>query len=195
MDTTVTEQNFTQKHTENYLKLTVGKLYRVNGTSAQFSGVQPDIVLPDMLDAYITKEANEPYALQPTVIATNKYYTPYAPLPVKALAKSVQTTIDTSKYFNAVKNFIAYTKQKKAATTVSLNVNDALANMNLADKYTDNTFMPVGSKKFTAQNSRYDTARLQADNNFHELNEEFSKQVSADPVINIAYDVLLKLKP
>ncbi len=195
MDTTVTPENFFQKHTENYLKLTVSKLYRVTGASAQFNGVQPDIILPDLLDAYINKEADAPNALLPGVIAPNKYYTPYPPLPVKTLAQSMQTEIDTSKYFNAVKAIIALSKQKKAAKDISLNINDAIAGMDASEKY-DDSMLTAGtpSKNFTVQNNQYELARLQADQDLKDMNEEFSRQVAADAYISIAYDVLLQLK-
>ena len=196
MDTTVTPENFQQKHTENYLKLTISKLYRVNGTSAQFKGVQPDIVLPDILDAYITKEADEPYALRPGVMAPNKYYTPYTYLPIKTLAQSIQPQIDTNKYFNAVKAFITLSKQKKAAKDISLHINDAIADMDTDIKFDDSALTPSAhSKKFKVINNLYEIARLQADPDLKDMNDAFSHQIASDAYISIAYDVLLKLKP
>ena len=195
LDTNVTPENFTQMHTENYLKLTISKLYRVTGASAQVKGVQPDIVLPDILDAYITKEADEPYALRPTIVDANKYYTAFTFLPIKTLAESVQTEIDTGKYFNAVKKLIAWSKQQKAAKDISLNIKDALADMDSIARVDDNDITSGNkSKKFTVQNNRFEMDRLQADSNVKDLNEEFSSQVAADAYINIAYDVLAKLK-
>ncbi len=194
MDTTVTAENFSQIHTENYLKVTISKLYRVTGNSAQFTGVQPDIIVPDILDAYITKEADAPNALPPTTIAPNKYYTPNTPLPVKTLQAGVQAEIDTGKYFNAVKKLIAYSKEQKAAKDVSLNVKDALAAMDLARVGDDDMLSDGASKKFTVQNNQYEISRLQADSSLKEMNQEFSQQVAADAVIKVAYDVLGKLK-
>jgi len=195
MDTTVTPETLNQKQSDDYLKITVSKLYRVTGVTAQFKGVQPDIVLPDILDAYITKEADEPFALRPNTIEANKYYMPYPPLPVKTLAQSVQKEIDTSKYFNALKNFIAWSKQQKAGKDISLNFNDALATSDLARGMTGSSLDPnIPSKKFGVQNNLYEIERLQADSYLKEVNEEFGRQVAADPYINIAYDVLGKLK-
>jgi len=195
MDTTVTPENYEQTDTENYLKLTISKLYRVTGATAQFKGVQPDIVLPDILDAYITKEADEPLALRPTVIRANKYYTPNAPLPIKALAQSMQTEIDTGKYFNAVKKLIDYSKQQKTAKDISLDIKDAIAGFNTATRDSDSTLVAgTPSTKFIVQNNQFEIARIQADSGLKELNEEFSRQVAADADIKIAYDVLVKLK-
>ena len=195
MDTTVTFDNIQQVQTENYLKITVSKLYRVNGTTAQFNGVQPDILLPDVLDAYITKEANEPTALRPTTIAPNKYYEPYTPLPIKALSASVQAEIDSSKYFNAVKNFVAEAKQQKALKDISLNLKDAIAADDLTRRDDDSTLDKDKSpKKYTVQNNQFEADRLKADSTLKELNDEFTKQIIDDASISIAYDVLDKLK-
>jgi carboxyl-terminal processing protease len=195
MDTTVTPENFDQTHTENYLKVTVSKLYRVTGASAQFKGVQPDIVLPDILDAYITKEADEPYALRPTVISPNKYYTPFTFLPIKTLAQSVKTAVDTSIYFNAVKNLIASSKEQKTPKDISLNVTDALNTIEAEVMENDSTAIAgTPSKNFTVQSNQYELARLQADGNLKDQNDEFIRQVASDADIKIAYLVLSKLK-
>lgn len=195
MDTTVTPENFSQKQTENYLKVTTSKLYRITGATAQFKGVQPDIVLPDVLDAYITKEADEPHAIKPTTIAANKYFTPYPPLPIKTLTQSVQTEIDTNKYFNTIRPLIAAAKQKKAASEVSLNVNDALKETEQGGKNDDSTNLSgEESKKFKVQSNQYEKDMIQADSDTKELNDEFKHQIAADAFVKIAYDVLAKLK-
>ena len=193
MDTAVTYGNFSQRQTENYLKLTIGKLYRVTGTSAQFKGVQPDILVPDALDAYITKEADEPNALRPTVIDANKYYTPNSPLPINQLALAAQKEIDTAKYFTQVKKVIAMAKQKHVQADISLNIRDALAAVySKKDEVAD--FAASPSKKFKVQNNKFDTEHLQADPNFKEFNDEFAQQIAADATVSIAYDVLSLLK-
>jgi carboxyl-terminal processing protease len=192
MDTAITPDNFSRTQTENYLKLTISRLYRITGASAQFKGVQPDIVLPDMLDAYISKEADEPHALRPESIAPNKYYTPYPPLPLSTLMQTVQTEIDTSIYFTTVKRLSALYKQQKGEKDLPLNINDVLAkNMAVG---ADTAMAGRPSKKFKVQNNAYETERLQTDSLFKELNEDFMHRVAADAYISIAYDVLEKMK-
>jgi len=194
MDTTVTPETLPSKQSEDYLKITISKLYRINGTTAQFTGVHPDIVLPDLLDAYISKEADDPFALRPNTIQPNKYYTPYPPLPLKVLAQSVQTEIDTSHYFRAVKRFVAESKSQKAVKDISLNLVDAIAAEHAAGVDDEALINTVATKKFTIKSDQYEMARMQADSYLKELNDEFSQQVLTDPYISIAYDVLGKVK-
>jgi carboxyl-terminal processing protease len=193
MDTTVTPETIADKQSEDYLKITISKLFRINGTTAQFTGVHPDVVLPDLLDAYISKEADDPFALRPTTIEPNKYYTPYPPLPVKSLAQTVQTEIDTNRYFNAVKSFVAEAKARKASKDISLNLNDAIA-AGQAEANDEAFSATTATKKFTVQNNQYEISRMQADSYLKELNDEFSQQILTDPYIGIAYDVLGKIK-
>lgn len=75
----------TFKPAESFLKLTVERLYRVDGTSAQGTGVQPDILLPVPTGAVFQRESASPFALAATRIDANKYYRPYPPLPIADL--------------------------------------------------------------------------------------------------------------
>ncbi|MFI5158225.1 MAG: S41 family peptidase [Sphingobacteriales bacterium] len=196
MDTTVTYDDMMQRQTEDYVKITTSKLYRVNGTSAQFTGVQPDIVLPDILDADVPKEADDPLALKPGTIAPNKYYQPYPPLPIKTLAAMVQPEINTNKYLNAVKALVAYSKQQKTEKDASLNLREVIATTNLNKRINlDADIIEPASTKFMVQNNQYEITRMVTDNNLKELNEEFSKKIISDAYISIAYDVLTKLNP
>lgn len=196
MDTGVTPENADKIHTADYLKITVSKLYRVTGATAQFSGVQPDIVLPDAIDAFTPRESDDPHALRPGNIAPNKYYTPYPPLPVAALAAGVKKEIDTSSYFKTVNSFIGYAKQQKTAKDISLNITDAIADIDksVKDQYESAVADTLPSRKYTVQNNHYEQSRLQADSSLKEQNDDFSKQVAADDDINIAFDVLSEMK-
>jgi carboxyl-terminal processing protease len=196
MDTTVTVENFAKKQTENYIKVTISKLYRVKGTTAQFTGVQPDIALPDILDASITKESDEEFALKPTVIDANKYFQPYPPLPVASLAAAVKQQVDTSGYFNEVKNLVAAGKQKKAPKDVSLVLASFIANNNDEDDDVSGSLKSkrYAAKNFTVQNNQYELSRLQADSYLSQLNDGFKQIISTDPYVSVAYDVLHQLK-
>jgi len=64
MDTTVDLDNYKgQAAASSYLKVTISKLYRINGTTAQISGVKPDILLPEPPAAFGQREADEKFAL------------------------------------------------------------------------------------------------------------------------------------
>jgi len=194
MDTTVTYETFAKKQTENYIKITINKLYRVNGTTAQFAGVQPDILLPDMLDAHITKESDEALALKPDVIDANKYFQPYPALPVTALAAAVKQEVDTSSYFTEVRNLLAAYKQKNQPKDILLTLNNFITSDDDEENSSTLRDKRFVSKNFTVQNNQYELSILRADSYLNQLNDGFKQIISTDPYINISYDVLSRLK-
>ncbi|RXK83839.1 S41 family peptidase [Filimonas effusa] len=74
----------------SYIKITMSKLFRVNGSSLQATGVIPSVIVKDSL-VHIEREADEPFALKATTIAPNKYYKPYPVLPAID-ARMINTT-------------------------------------------------------------------------------------------------------
>jgi len=186
MDTTI---DLTQMNPEakaaSYIKITISKLYRVNGTTAQFNGVKPDILLPDPPEAKTQRESDEPFALLPTPIEANKYYHPLPSLPVAAEQNIANLAMDASAYFRYARQ--ADPPPKKPAKDYSLNLNDIIAGMN-GKKET----VPLQQNNlFTVANLTYESGRLQADEAMKEMNEERKKTVLEDPYLMVAYQLSL----
>jgi carboxyl-terminal processing protease len=100
MDTTVDLGTYSgQAQASSYLKITISKLYRITGQTAQRNGVLPDIVLPDPPDARTEREADERFALPSTPIEPNKYYTALPPLHIEAARTVARKAIDSSAFF------------------------------------------------------------------------------------------------
>jgi carboxyl-terminal processing protease len=176
---------------DNYLKITVERLYRITGKTAQFTGVIPDVRLPDVLEINPRREADNPFALQPTNIDANKYYKPYAPLPVDALQAKAKRDIDTSSYFIELKNFAAVYKSLSGEKDVSLSLNEVLAErkkIKERDKLIpeEKTISPY----YVVSNHSFDEQRLLSDDDLKSLNAEWKKVLQKDPYIKVAYDLL-----
>lgn len=60
----------------NFIKATVGRLYRINRQSLQLTGVTPDVTIPDVSRTLLPGEGSLAHALLPKSIAKNVYYTP-----------------------------------------------------------------------------------------------------------------------
>lgn len=193
MDTTVTYETFTKKQTENFIKITISKIYRVKGNTAQFTGVQPDIVLPDVLESVITKESDEECALKPNTIEANKFFQPYPALPIASLAATAKQQVDTSSYFAEVRKIAERYKLKNTPKDVSLTLVSYMANNN-ADIQGTLKNKKYASKNFTVQNNQGELSRLQADSYLSQLNDGFKQIISTDPYVNISYSVLATLK-
>jgi carboxyl-terminal processing protease len=71
--------------TAGYLKLTVGKFYRVTGKSHQKIGVDPDLIIVDSADNQDYMEVNMSFALSNDSVQKESYYKPLPELPVDSL--------------------------------------------------------------------------------------------------------------
>ena len=190
LDTTVDLAKYNgQQQAANYLKITTDKLYRINGTTAQFTGVKPDIILPDFLEADPQREADEPFALQPSVVDANKYYTPYPALSVNTLQALAKHDADTIKYFKQLEEYIHQYKIINTPADVSLNWKDALT-----DEKNDSLITDFAVTNYTniysIENNAYDTERLKTDASSQDINESLINYLSRDPYIKISYDLL-----
>lgn len=115
------------------LKLTISKFYRVTGASTQLKGVEPDIVLPDVLN-YSTDigegalENPLPYdTLPPNVISSVHYDKLNLVQPYLAdLRRNSETRTATNQDFNYIRRDIDEFKKAQADKTVTLNEQDAL---------------------------------------------------------------------
>jgi carboxyl-terminal processing protease len=105
------------------LKITVQKFYRVAGGSTQQKGVEPDIVLPSVLDAYdsILGETALPYYLPYDTVPAVSYtdFNLIAPY-VTALKTNSTARVATSPDFSYVRQDIAFYKKKLQDSIVSL---------------------------------------------------------------------------
>ena len=100
MDTAIDLNTYNGKaQASSYIKMTIEKLYRITGNTAQRTGVQPDVTLPDPPDALTQREADEKFALPAITIEANKYYKPLAPLPIAAAQAAARKAMDSSAFF------------------------------------------------------------------------------------------------
>jgi carboxyl-terminal processing protease len=191
MDTTINLASLDPRtEASSYLKVTVSKLYRVNGTTAQFSGVRPDIMLPEPPDARERREANQPFALPPTPIDANKYYRALSPLPIadeQAIAGKVIANMAFFKKAGATAR-----PAEQLWRSYSLNLQD-LVREKLAGAKEETASEPDTTVEknivYTVANPAYETQRLEADKLVKEMNEERKKTVLNDPYLIVAYQL------
>ncbi len=190
LDTTVDlEKNNSQTQAANYLKVTTDKLYRINGTTAQFTGVKPDIILPDFLEANPQREADAPFALQPSVVDANKYYVPYPALQLNTLQALAKQDADTIKLFKQIQEYIHQYKIINASGDAWLNWKDALEQRKKDSLISD--FDTSNYKNtYLVKNNSYDTEKFKTDNSSADSNETFMSYLSRDPYLKISYDLL-----
>jgi len=173
-----------------YIKLTISRLYRVNGTTAQIVGVKPDVVLPDPIGSVGKREADEKDPLAAPVIDPNKYYRPLSPLPLAAAQNAATGGMDSSAFFKAALSYAQKQKGVSASKDVSLFLDDAIQEEK--DQLAGQRGHAASeSAPFTVANPTEEQALLQGDNEWRQLNGEYKNVLQKDPYIKISYGILV----
>ena len=193
MDTTIDLETFTErKQADSYVKLTISKLYRLNGSSSQLKGVQPQVVVPDAGDAVNQREADQPNALVAPEIPANKYYRPITTLNITGTPDIARKEIETSVFFKELHDYISQVKTSMQKRDRSLNVQEAWTAEKTGGINLEMTFTgkPVNTAGFTVTNHAYEEQRLNANRDLQALSVEWKGQIATDPYVQIAYRVL-----
>ncbi|MGH2553565.1 MAG: carboxy terminal-processing peptidase [Chitinophagaceae bacterium] len=178
------------------VKITIAKLYRLSGGSAQFTGVLPDVILPDAFDALEFREKFSKYALTPDTGKKNNYYKPLPSIPVSELVKRSAARVVASEAFNEIKKFIEEGKKKYSAKTrtiplkwdqfeIWMKENEKMERILNEDE--------LPTKKFTVENHAGDKDSFRNNAYAREVNDVLLKNISGDIYIDEAFSVLLDL--
>ncbi|MEI9943856.1 MAG: carboxy terminal-processing peptidase [Chitinophagaceae bacterium] len=185
---------FTGTQDQDVIKITMKKLYRLDGESAQRKGVKPDVALPDAFDALDYRESTFQNALPSDTVKRNAYYKPLSPLPVAELSRQSNARVLPNKEFQAVNKFIEQQKQSRqqSSRTIPLKWDsfEKWAQENeprLVDEAT------VATKNFTAGNHSQDKQVIQNDPFVKEVNDTWLKNIDTDFYIQEAFLVLKDL--
>jgi carboxyl-terminal processing protease len=193
MDTTIDlSKDFSNIKSDSYFKVTVSKLYRVNGTTAQATGVQPDILLPDMLQAHPQREADNDHVLIAQPVEANKYFKPYPALNIDNLKTLAQQKVNASVYFQQLKNYIDYSRAEDVKKDESLKLSDVIEEeKKAAGENMDTVSLKTEGAPYTVDNNAYEKEQLKVNENLQELNEQWTKFLRKDPYLQIAYNMML----
>lgn len=123
-------ENIPLLHTNKYedlgaLKATIQKFYRVTGGSTQYKGVEPDILLPSLLQSLKSGERYLEYSLpwdsiDPVAFTTS----PNHPLPLSTLKSKSAARVSTDPKYLIINKEIARVEKRMNNTVVSLNIDD-----------------------------------------------------------------------
>lgn len=179
-----------------YVKITLGKFYRVTGKSHQKTGVVPDIVLPEITDNNEYREISEPFALSSDSISKKVYYTPLPALPRKEIAAKSNERVKKNKTFQLIRTFqdsleLALNSNKIILLDIeSFKKEEMKIEMNTRSME-KNTANP--SVSYTVTNNQYDADLLEMDLNKKERNDDLLKQIMEDIYIEESVRILSDL--
>jgi carboxyl-terminal processing protease len=194
MDTAYSEE--VKKNYDGYkdfVKVTGGKFYRIDGTTTQWKGVIPDIALPDIYEGLGIRESKNASALLPDN-AKRGMYTPLPDLPVDRLKTNSNQRVMTDTIFMNVKKAADWVKEYTTGRDIPLQWQNYITGYiknqgmyNIMQRIEDGNEkgMAVSNNNFDKEKIKFATASGK------QLNETYLKHIAADAYINEAYSIML----
>lgn len=192
---------FDEKHIErmktadNYIKMTIDRLFRVNGTSAQQTGVIPDIELPDFSEIQSEREKSLPFSLDNISIDANKYYHPYPPISIDPLKSFSKAYTDTSQFFISFNKYLEALIQAQAARDQVLVFSKMMESRKEIDQNLNDEERMLAHAKppYHIEWNQYEKQRMQADADLRRTNNTLTQMLSKDTGILMGYELASRM--
>ncbi|UEG50040.1 carboxy terminal-processing peptidase [Ferruginibacter lapsinanis] len=192
MDTTgVFSKNLTY---DSYVKVTDQKFYRVDGSTVQWKGVIPDIILPDYYAIDRLREKANVSALKPDN-AKQAIYQPMPAIPVSALQEKSKARVDANVGFKLVNKFTEWYKNKNASKTIPLqwqgymnytrNIKDLYDEIDAIKDSKEDATIEVDNNVMDKERNRVITEESKA------INDDNLEDLSKNEYVKEAYRIML----
>lgn len=192
---TITNRLLTGGENRDVIKITVGKLYRVNGGTSQQFGVKPDISLPDAFEGLQIGERYEAFCLPADSVKRNNYYKPLPSLPLKELAISSERRIKDIQEFQVIRQIVNEQRKSLQSATRTVPLKAELFEKWASERILNLELVKGESKKtssFVAENHSADKLFLKDEYN-KERNSTWLEEISRDIHIQETFRVLIDL--
>ena len=183
------------KTAANFIKITVDRLFRVNGTSAQQIGVVPDIFLPDYTETQTEREKSLPFSLANTSIAGNKYYRPYPPISIGPLISFSKAFADTSRLFISFNSYLDLLLRAQVARDQILSINKMMDERKQVNKSLVDEEQSINKLKppYEIEWNQYEKARMQIDEDLRKTNTMLALALVRDTGILLGYEIAYRM--
>lgn len=170
------------KKYQDFVKVTGGKFYRINGSTVQWKGVEPDIALPDIYADISFKEKANESALVPDMSKVGNFR-PLAALPIKDLKTKSDLRTASNDYFKSMKAFSLWISTYKNGNIIPLQWNT----YNTYKQKVKANFDVLGDDKrdivklISADNNSFDKERFSLSGKENkQTNETYLKNINSD---------------
>jgi carboxyl-terminal processing protease len=188
------------KNTEdtNFVKLTVGEFFRVNGISHQKTGIIPDVILPSIYDQLETQETFRPFALPTGTTEVTLKHRPNLPLPLSIIKQKSKNRLKSDSTFQRLseinKTFVEKYIKKEGVYPLTLKyVFEDLKQYESLWKDYENLFSS-SRDLYKVKNTTSTQNIISYNEDEKEANKINRQEISKDPYIreavNIALDII-----
>jgi len=178
------------------VKITTGKLYRVNGSTAQLKGVVPDVVFPGAFDGLEIGERFQKFPLIADSVKRNSYYKPLPYLPVSELISRSTGRINSHPDFQVIKKIVEEQQRMMQTNTITIPLKADLFEKWIKQQELDLEAMKGEGKPSTAfvvENHTSDRQLMVNNPYAKEINDAWLKNLADDIYIQEAFLVIADL--
>ncbi|MBS3739681.1 MAG: hypothetical protein KGY51_11920 [Psychroflexus sp.] len=181
----------------NFVKLTVGEFFRVDGRSHQNTGVMPDINLPSIYDGVKTQEAYKEFSIPNSKTTITLKHKPKDKLDVDNLKMLSRIRVENKPVFqniikiNTTFNDVYINKTGSYPLTLEYVFEDRKRYNNLWKTYED--MMSIDNKYMSVKNTESTNQILSYSKLREEINQKNREQILKDPYIHEAYNIACDL--
>lgn len=168
-----------------FVKVTVEKLYRVTGKSNQKKGVVPDIQIPDLTDEFVLKERLEKHALSTDSVSKKLYYTPAPKLQLGKIKSASELRIKQNQRFAILDSV-----RQIYRSSIPLNADAFMKYMLRVDHLGQSMNKSNPSSNFKVTHNQFDSPVLKMDTYRKSISDESLTQINNSIFINEAYSIL-----
>ncbi len=190
-----TGQGFKKVQETGFVKITELRIYRINGSTAQFTGVLPDINLPDLSETAFERESDSPHALRPDTIHKKVLYNKLPSPPIQDLLQAHMGRMTPSNALYQLMQLIEKVTKisKDVKKKIPLDLNGFGTWLTEMEKQMPNVdeFKAATETKIPIQTLKADIIWLTQDKYAQEMHEELRKTVAQDLHVAECYQILL----
>jgi carboxyl-terminal processing protease len=180
-----------------FVKVTKEKIFRITGSTAQLTGVKPDVYLPDVFEIFDYKESSLPRAMAKDSITKKVVYARLAALPLPSLQQNSSARLQQHEGFKKIAELqkSESARSVRKLTEIPLGIaffrtlNQEYVLWRSLQAYAENAEVKV----FKAENPPFNRHLIEADAYSKEINESVLKSLQADIYIEQSYLVLQDL--
>jgi len=177
-----------------FVKLTLGKLFRITCKTAQLNGVVPDVYLQDAFEAMEYTERSLDFALPADTVMKTVVYTPLKALPVAQLQQLSSLRTSKEDFFVSLKKMILLLQQTRNENKVPLHWDAYTKWIKNYDLHEEPAKTRADKKKlFSIGNSGFDDAMMKLDEYSKEMNDYVLEDLANDPYIEEAFSIMIDI--
>ena len=181
------EPTYSGAEKAGFVKLTMMKLFRSTGKTAQKIGVQPDVIIPDVYGLE-EREADETFALGADTIQAYKYFKPMKALALGSLQQKSNGRIAESPKFKEGKRLAQLALGYRNKGKLSLKWEDVEKEVKTIGSSNTENFFRQPTTVFSVRNNTADQKYSSVQPN--EFNAFWLKRLAADMYVEEAFQIL-----